>query len=69
MTTIKHELNTKNVTVEIEQIVKNKGIETESIYIAIRDNKTKEILKNFTVMDSKDLKYVWICNSDIIKKF
>ncbi len=68
MTTIKKQLETRNVTVEIEQRESNKGSETESIQIWIRDNKTKKVLKNLAVMDSKDLKVVWLSNNDVLKQ-
>ena len=58
------QLQTENITVEIQQ-----SKEKESITIYIRDTKTKEILQDYLVMDAKDLGRSWVYDIKHLKTY
>ncbi len=64
----KQEIRTRNVTVRISTMSKT-NTETQHIDIDIIDNKTNVILKSFDVMESDELKRVWVADSTTLKEF
>ncbi len=68
MTIETRQLKTRSVTVEIEQTDTNNKKETQSIHIRILDNETRKTLKHFQLMESADLKQVWLSEIDTLKR-
>ena len=60
------EIKTKNVTIRLLKYITKS--ETECITINIFDNITNKVLKTFDIIDSRNLKKVWISNSETIKR-